>query len=152
MQFSEYVYSIFQISAQSCSKIIAHFGPKTVILINFSKFSHRIMLFFLIETTFVIYITRIAQWKFCGKSILTIFGPFLTKKLLFWPKIDIWANFLLSAHRILLIFHIETIFEVFFFNYLVKVLTKVFLAHFLAKNLPFWLTNVHLDQFPTIFS
>ena len=56
---------------------------------------------------------------------------------LFGLKIDTLLNFFLSAHRILLIFYIETIFGVFYFSYPVKVLTMIFLAHFLANNCPF---------------
>ena len=47
-------YPVFAIPGQKLSKI-AHFAPKTDILINFSKSGHMILLFFLIETTFMVY-------------------------------------------------------------------------------------------------
>ena len=55
------------ILAPKLSKL-AHFGPKSVVLINFSKSSHMILLIFLIETTFVN-----SPVKVLGKIFLGLF-------------------------------------------------------------------------------
>ena len=129
--------------------------PKNVILANFSHSARRILQMFLFETIFVFF-----YYNYLVKVLKTIFFyHFLTR---FWPKkfhfdqkIYILANFSLSAHRILLLFHIEIIFMVFYYNYLIKVLRKNVFAHFLThfyQKCPFWPQNCHFGQFLPICS
>ena len=86
-------------------------------------------------------IISVRKWHFrflTKKSRFRHFGPKLTKNGHFGPKTVILTSFSKSFHRISLILHIETKFMVYYYNYPVKVLTKIFFALF-------WPKLVHFD-------
>ena len=88
--------------------------------------------------------TIIKQWKYWQKTFLLVFGPFLPIFFLFWlQKIVILVHFSHSTHRILLLFHVKTIFMIFYYDYLVKVLKKVCFAIFW----PYRLKGMRSDPF-----
>ena len=97
---------------------------KNTILVNFFHSAHRILLIFPFKSIFVFFYYKYLVKVLKKKKLFIFFTHFWPKNVHFDPKIVVLDNFSLSARRILLIFHIETIFKVFHSNYLGKVLTK----------------------------
>ena len=73
---------------------------------------------------------ELSSESFDKKLFHLFLALFVPKFVCFDPKNVILAHFSHSAHRILLLFHIKTIFMVFYYDYLVKVLRKVCFAFF----------------------
>ena len=93
------------------------------------------LFWFLAQSCSIISIGNI--FAFSQKSRFRHFGTKSAKKLPFWPKTLILTIFSKSVHRISLVLHVQTTFMgVYYYNYPVKVLTKIFLALFWPFFLP----------------
>ena len=100
------------------------------------------------------FIIRIKQWKFWQKTFHTFLALFYPNLSVLTPKNVILAHFSHSAHRILLLFHIKTIFMVFYYDYL-KFWEKYVLPFFwpvfdqkmsnLTQKLTFWTISPYLS-------